>query len=104
MDQTPCPKCNRLYCPGFWKQGVCIEDMNFCGEPTADLDEQARCLRVWYEIHRENWWDRRFLSKNQYLLRLGVADSFMISLIEEVYRIQQQCDKVNKDKNNAIQS
>ena len=33
--QTFCPKCHRMYCPGFWGEGVCTADMHFCGEPTA---------------------------------------------------------------------
>lgn len=87
-DQTPCPKCGRLYCEGFWKEGVCIKDMNFCGEPTADGDEEARCLRIWYEAHRETYWDRSKF--NKYAWRKGLADEFILGLIQEVARIQQE--------------
>ena len=54
-DQTFCTKCHRMYCEGFWGEGVCTADMSFCGEPTADFDEVGRCLRVYYEAHRETW-------------------------------------------------
>jgi hypothetical protein len=86
-DHSLCPKCGRMYCEGYWDEGVCIADMKFCGEPTADFDESARCLRVWYEAHRESWWSRNRLSRNQRLLRAGVADEFMLGMLNEVYRI-----------------
>lgn len=89
-DQTLCPKCYRMYCEGFLHEGLCTTDMHFCGEPTADFDERGRCLRVWYEAHRESWWDRSLISKNQALLRMGTADEFMLGLLNEVYRIDQE--------------
>lgn len=89
-DQTFCPKCGRMYCEGFWREGVCVADMSFCGEPTADFDETGRCLRVWYEAHRESWWDRASFSKNQALLNAGCADEFMLGLINEVGRINAE--------------
>lgn len=89
-DQTLCPKCGRMYCEGFWHEGVCTSDMHFCGEPTSDFDERGRCLRVWYEAHRESWWDRNRFSKNQALLRMGTADEFMLALLNEVHRINEE--------------
>lgn len=89
-DQTPCPKCHRLYCEGYWNEGVCIADMHFCGEPTADFDEEGRCLRAWYEKHRESLWDRNRFSGNQARLRMGAADEFMLGMVNELHRIQSE--------------
>lgn len=86
-DQTYCPKCRRMFCEGYWNEGMCISDMHFCGEPTADFDESGRCLRAWYEAHRETAWDRSRFSRNQALLRAGVADEFMLGMLNEVHRI-----------------
>lgn len=87
-DQTRCPKCGRMYCEGYWNEGVCVADMMFGGEPTADGDAVAYYLRDWYEKHRESWWDRNRFSKNQALLRAGCADEFMLALINELARIE----------------
>jgi hypothetical protein len=81
-DQSFCPKCGRMYCEGYWGEGVCISDMGFCGEPTADFDESARCLRAWYEAHREGWYDRWRGPQ-----RIGLADEFMLGMLNEVHRI-----------------
>lgn len=95
-DQTLCPKCGRMYCEGFWREGVCTTDMHFCGEPTADFDEAGRVLRVWYEAHREMWWDRQPMSKNQRLLSMGTADEFMLAMLNEVSRIKQESERQTK--------
>lgn len=78
-----------MYCEGYWGEGVCTADMHFGHDPTAAGDAMAEYLRVWYEAHRESWWDRNQFSKNQQLLRAGVADSFMLGLLNEVHRIQE---------------
>lgn len=95
-DQTYCPKCRRMYCEGFWGEGVCIADMSFCGEPTADGDEAARCLRVWYEAHRETWWERSRINKRGQPWAYGLADDFMIGMMNEVARIGEQSAKVKR--------
>jgi hypothetical protein len=82
-----------MYCEGYWGEGVCTADMNFCGEPTADGDAVADYARRWYEINRETWCDRHRICN---LLgaapdRSGVhADEFMLSFIGEIYRIQEE--------------
>lgn len=88
-DQTLCPKCGRMYCEGYWNEGVCTKDMQFCGEPTADGDEAARCLRVWYEIHREDLRERLWRKTHE-----GLADEFMLSLAGEVRRIEEERQRV----------
>lgn len=95
-DQTLCPKCGRMYCEGFWREGVCTTDMHFSGEPTSDFDEAGRCLRVWYEAHRESWWDRNPHSKNQRLLRAGTADNLMLGMLNGVRRIEQEAERQTK--------
>jgi hypothetical protein len=82
-----------MYCEGFWGEGICTADMYFCGEPTADGDAVAEYVRVWYEAHRESWWDRNSYSKNQALLRAGCADSFMLSFIAEVGRVEAEAQR-----------
>lgn len=89
-DQTWCPKCGRMYCEGYWREGVCTADMHFSGEPTSDFDATGEYLRAWYEVHRETWWDRNRYSKNQKLLRMGTADNFMLGLLNEVHRINEE--------------
>lgn len=93
-DQTLCPKCGRMYCDGFWCEGVCTADMDFCGEPTADFDEVGRCLRVWYEAHRETWWDRNRPQLFSFRDNSGVvADEFMLGMLNEVRRIEQEMER-----------
>lgn len=92
-DQTFCPKCHRMYCEGYWGEGVCTAEMHFCGEPTADGDTVAGYVRTWYEKHRETWWDRFPLSKNQQLLSAGCADEFMLAFIGEVGRVKTEARK-----------
>lgn len=92
-DQTHCPKCGRMYCEGYWKEGVCVSDMHFCGEPTADFDASAEYLRAWYEAHRESRWERNRFSRNQARLRMGAADEFMLGLLNEVHRINSERTK-----------
>ena len=98
-DQSYCPKCYRMYCEGFWNEGVCIKDMYFCGEPTADGDAAAEYLRVWYEKHRETWWERRKLvNKNGHWIS-DRADNLMLGLINEVTRINSEKKRqLNKTK------
>lgn len=78
--QRYCPKCHRMYCEGDWGEGVCSADIGWCSDATANFDEAGRCLRAWYEAHRETWWDRR-------RRREECADEFMLGLINEVQRI-----------------
>jgi hypothetical protein len=82
-----------MYCEGFWDDGVCTADMHFCGEPTSDFDEAGRCLRVYYEAHRETWWDRYPASRNQRLLFAGCADEMMLGMLNEVHRINCERDR-----------
>lgn len=85
-----CPKCHRMYCEGYWGEGVCVADMHFCGEPTSDGDSVAEYVRVWYEAHRESCVNRKTGS--------ALADEFMLGLINEVYRVQQERDRQTKPK------
>lgn len=80
-DQTYCPKCRRMYCEGFWGEGICTADMTFSSEPTDDGDKVAEYIRVWYEHHREGWWVRLWRRKD-------CADEFMLAFINEVGRVQ----------------
>jgi len=83
-DQTICPKCHRMYCEGYWGEGVCVADMQFSRDPTARSDDIADYVRYWYEINRETWWQRhgRLADRNGI-----VADEFMLSFIAEVRRV-----------------
>jgi hypothetical protein len=76
-----------MYCEGFWKEGVCIADMHFSGEPTSDGDAVAEYLRVWYEAHRESRWERSKWNTRGRRWEGPWADEFMLGLINEVYRI-----------------
>lgn len=82
-DQTHCPKCHRMYCEGYWGEGVCTADMFFGREPTAAGDAAAGYLRAWYEAHREGWWEHR---KRRWEL---TSDNLMIGLMQEVSRIEE---------------
>lgn len=86
-DQTPCPKCRRLFCEGYWNEGVCITDMHFCGEPTADGDSAAEYLRVWYEAHRETQWERSKFNPRGRRWEGPWADNLMLGLMNEMHRI-----------------
>lgn len=88
-DQTHCPKCGRMYCEGFWGEGVCTADMHFGGEPTSDGDAVADYVRQWYERNRETWWDR-------YWRRGDNADEFMLGLINEVTRVLAERERQEK--------
>lgn len=68
-------------------RGIPEKEMHFCGEPTADFDAAGMYLRAYYEANRETWWDRNRHSRNQARLRAGVADNFMLGLLNEVHRI-----------------
>lgn len=87
-DHSFCPKCHRMYCEGFWSEGVCIADMHFGGEPTSDGDNAAEYLRAWYEAHREGWNERR---KKRWTI---AADNLMLGLINEMHRIE--CERVRQ--------
>ncbi len=84
-DQTFCPKCRRMYCEGYWGEGVCTADMHFGSEPTSRGDQKAEYLRVWYEAHRESWFERWWRP----VWKMGLADNFMLGLLQEVRRIEQ---------------
>lgn len=81
-DQTICPKCYKMYCEGFWGEGVCTSDMYFGTDPTSAGDQEAYYLRQWYEAHRESWWERR--GKRWELW----ADNLMLGLMNEMARIR----------------
>jgi hypothetical protein len=83
-----------MYCEGYWGEGVCIADMKFCGEPTSDGDQVASYVRVWYEAHRESWWQRLWFNRQW---RFS-ADEFMLGLINEVSRVEQERDRQIKPK------
>jgi hypothetical protein len=89
-DQSFCPKCHRMYCEGYWGEGVCIADMHFSGEPTSDGDNAAEYLRVWYEAHREGWNERR---KKRWLI---TADNLMLGLMNEMHRIESERQRRTK--------
>lgn len=89
-DQTRCPKCGRMYCEGYWGDGVCTADMGFSTDPTARSDEIADYVRHWYEINRETWWQHRRGIANR---SRCVADEFMLGLIAEVRRVTQEADR-----------
>ena len=91
-DHTLCPKCGRMYCEGFWDEGVCIDDMRFSSDPTSRGDEIADYVRQWYEINRETWWQhhRRRADDSR-----GIADEFMLSFIAEVRRVTMEADWQN---------
>jgi hypothetical protein len=97
-DQTYCPKCHRMFCEGYWLEGVCIVDMQFCGEPTADGDQAASYLRVYYEAHRESYWDRSELNCNGRQWEYA-ADNFMLGLMNEMHRIN--CERQRQTKINT---
>lgn len=78
-----------MYCPGF------------CGEPTSDGDEAARCLRVWYEAHREGWSDRHLPFGENFKLGSAFADEFMLGMLNEVDRINSERDRQNKTRSGA---
>lgn len=79
-----------MYCEGFWAEGVCIADMQFCGEPTADGDSVAEYVRVWYEAHRETWLDRHGPFGVNRKIGSASVDEFMLGLINEIYRVQNE--------------
>lgn len=94
-DQTLCPKCGRMYCEGFWKEGVCTADMRFSRDPTSRGDEIADYVRTWYEINRESWSDRHQINPfGPASDRSGVhADEFMLSFIAEVGRVSAEAER-----------
>ena len=89
-DQTRCPKCGRLFCEGYWGEGVCTADMRFSSDPTARGDDIAYYVRQWYEINRQTWWQRRRSINDR--MDHGVADEFMLSFIAEVRRVTAEAD------------
>jgi hypothetical protein len=90
-DQTFCPKCHRMYCEGYWDEGVCTADMQFSDDATARGDEIAGYVRVWYEKHREGFWERH--GPRGKLWALGLADEFMLSFIAEVWRVEAEAKR-----------
>ena len=98
-DQTSCPKCHRLYCEGYWGEGVCIADMAFSRDPTARGDEIGDYVRQWYERNRESWWSRHRPQFFSYRDNSGVvADNFILAMIGEVGRVQREADRQMADK------
>lgn len=51
-------------------------------DPTTIGDAIADEVRRWYEANRETWWERLWR-------RDGVADEFMLALINEVHRVER---------------
>lgn len=90
QKESFCPKCEQMFCEGYMGEGVCVADMHFTEDATANGDAAAEYLRVWYELHRETWWERNRFSKNKRLLNAGTADEFMLGLIQEVERIHNE--------------
>lgn len=95
-DQAFCPKCGRMYCEGYWGEGVCTADMHFSFDPTSRGDEVADYVRRWYEINRESWFDRHQINPfGSATDRSGVhADEFMLRFLGEVGRIEAEAAKV----------
>lgn len=94
-DQTFCPKCGRMYCEGFWGEGVCLADMHFSDEPTARGDEIADYVRRWYELNRESWWDRHRPGADRRGLH---ADEFMLGFIQEVGRVTAEAERQKRGR------
>lgn len=90
--QTFCPKCHRMYCEGYWGEGVCTADMRFSRDPTSRGDEIADYVRQWYELHRETWWDRHWPYGVNRKRGSAFADEFMLSFIQEIARVQAAAD------------
>jgi hypothetical protein len=72
-------------------------EMNFRGDPTAAGDNFAEYLRSWYEANRETWWDRSAF--NKYGWKRGLADNFMLAMLDEVRRIQAEYDRQREPTN-----
>lgn len=99
-DQTICPKCGRMYCEGFWGEGVCTADMYFGTEPTSAGDNFASYLRQWYEAHRETWWERsRFNSRGRQWE--WASDNLMLGMMEEVRRIEEAAQMESEKRRNS---
>jgi hypothetical protein len=94
-DQTLCPKCGRMYCEGFWGEGVCTADMQFSSDPTSRGDEIALYVRVWYEANRETFWDRYIWKFHKPWTR-GLADEFMLAYLQEVRRVEAEAERQSK--------
>lgn len=58
-------------------------------DPTQRGDMVAALVRRWYETNRESWWDRHRTNAER---KGGVADNFMIGLVNEAYRVQHLSD------------
>jgi hypothetical protein len=86
-----------MYCEGFWKVGVCIADMGFCGEPTADGDIAAGYMRVWYEANRETWSERHFPFGENRKNGSALADEFILGMMQEVARINGERERQIKN-------
>jgi len=82
-----------MYCEGFWGEGVCTADMHFSSDPTSCGDEVAEYVRRWYELHRETWWERR-----RHPQPSGLADEFMLGLIQEVARVESEAARQRADQ------
>jgi hypothetical protein len=86
--------------PGWWwefsKCKVCTADMHFCGEPTSDGDAVAEYVRVWYEANRETWFDRHAPFGINRKNGCALADEFILSLIGEVRRVNDECERQTK--------
>ena len=102
-DQTFCPKCRRMYCEGFWGEGICIADMKFSSDPTSVGDEIADYVRYWYERNRETWFDRHQINPfGAATDRSGVhADEFMLRFIGEVGRVSAEAEKQKAARRSA---
>ncbi len=86
-----------MYCEGYWGEGVCTSDMYFGHDPTAAGDVMAKYVRIWYEKHRESWWNRHRPQIFSFRDNSGVvADNFILSLIAEVIRVQEARRKEKK--------
>jgi hypothetical protein len=66
-------------------------NMHFSGEPTSDGDTAAEYMRAWYEANRET--DRQRTGKPW---ELGTADNFILGLMNEARRIEDECTRQTK--------
>jgi hypothetical protein len=96
-QQKHCPKCGWMYCEGYWEEGVCRADMNFCGEPTADGDNAAFYVRQWYEKHRETWWERRHW-RGRWVREGALADNLILGLMAEIGRVEAERERQLKER------
>lgn len=88
-------------------RGVPVQEMNFCGDPTADFDTAGVYLRQWYEancpeLNLGGW--RAALRRGIRRVLFGYRDydldrdrhNLMLGLISEVARIDAERERQKK--------